>query len=231
MSRRHATLVAALSLTAAFVLGAALAQRGMMGGAPGATGSNGYGMGGGTMGASGGYGTGGYGTMGGGASQGQTMTWTAAQHAIQNSAAGATVNTADNSLTFNDTRIHMNVIAVQPDNPDTTFEVGGLVDPTLHIPRGATVTMTLVNMDYGQDMPHGLVLTREAPPYPYMGTGMMGGGNGIPPLAARSTDDLQSATYASGTLQFQATTPGTYYYVCQVPGHAQDGMYGKIIVE
>ena len=231
MSRRHAALVAALFLTGAIVLGAALAQRGMTGTALGATGSNayGYGMGGGMMGGSG-YGMGGYG-MSGSAYQGQAMTWSAAQQAIHNSAPNATVNAADNSLTFAGTRVHMNVIAVQPDKPDTTFEIGGLVEPTLHIPRDATVTLTLVNMDYGQDMPHGLVLTREAPPYPYMGSGMMGGGNGIPPLAARSTDDLQTATYASGTLQFQATTPGTYYYVCQVPGHAQDGMYGKIVIE
>jgi len=28
-----------------------------------------------------------------------------------------------------------------------------------------------------------------------------------------------------------AATPGTYYYVCQVPGHAQDGMYGKIVID
>lgn len=218
MSRgRQAGFLAALFLTAALALGVVLAQRGMTGGAPGGTAGNGYGMGGGRM--------------GGSAYQGQPMTWNAARQAIHNSAPGATIDTADNSLTFTGTRIHLDVIAVQPDKPDTTFEIGGLVDPTLHIPRGATVTLTLINMDYGQDMPHGLVLTRQAPPYPYMGTGMMGGGNGIPPLAARSTDDLQTATYASGTLQFQATTPGTYYYVCQVPGHAQEGMYGKIIVD
>ena len=230
MSRgRRAALLAALFLTAAVVLGAALAQRGMMGAGPDGYAANGYGRGGGMMGGNG-YGMGGYG-MGGSAYQGQAMTWNAAQQAIQDSAPGATVNAADNSLTFTGTHIHMNVIAVQPGKPDTTFEVGGLVDPTLHIPRGATVTMTLVNMDYGQDMPHGLVLTRRAPPYPYMGTGMMVGGSGIPPLAARTSDNLQNATYASGTLQFSATVPGTYYYVCQVPGHAQEGMYGKIIID
>ena len=213
--RRHAAILAAVFLTAAIVLGAALAQRGMMNGGYASGARNGYG----------------YGMMGGGATQGQPMTWSAAQQAIQNSAPGATVNTTDNSLTFTGTRIHLNVIAVQPGKPDTTFEIGGLVDPTLHIPRGANVTLTLINMDYGRDMPHGLVLTRQAPPYPYMGTGMMSGGNGIPPLAARTTDNLQSATYTSGTLQFTATTPGTYYYLCQVPGHAQHGMYGKIVIE
>ncbi len=221
MSRgRPAALLAALFLTAAVVLGAALAQRGTTGGGYDGAHGNGYGPG-----------MGGNGMMGGSAYQGQPMSWSAAQRAIQDSAPGATVDAADNSLTFTGTSIHVNVVAVQPGEPDTTFEVGGLVNPTLHIRRGATITMTLVNMDYGRDMPHGLVLAREAPPYPYMGTGMMGGGYGIPPLAARTTDDLESATYASGSVQFRATSPGTYYYLCQVPGHAQDGMYGKIIVD
>ena len=30
----------------------------------------------------------------------------------------------------------------------------------------------------------------------------------------------------TGTLTFTATTPGTYRYLCPVPGHAQDGMTG-----
>jgi len=85
-------------------------------------------------------------------------------------------------------------------------------------------------MDYGNGMAHGLIITRLPPPYPYMGT-MMAATGGIPPLAPRSSDSLQNASYAAGTAHFRATTPGTYYYLCQVPGHAQKGMYGKIIVE
>ncbi|RMF30463.1 MAG: hypothetical protein D6752_04035, partial [Candidatus Nitrosothermus koennekii] len=30
---------------------------------------------------------------------------------------------------------------------------------------------------------------------------------------------------------FTADTPGTYYYICLVPGHAALGMQGKFIVE
>ena len=30
----------------------------------------------------------------------------------------------------------------------------------------------------------------------------------------------------TATLTFTATTPGTYHYLCPVPGHAQEGMAG-----
>jgi nitrite reductase (NO-forming) len=34
----------------------------------------------------------------------------------------------------------------------------------------------------------------------------------------------------AGTLTFTATTPGTYQYLCPVPGHAQQGMTGTFNV-
>jgi len=33
-----------------------------------------------------------------------------------------------------------------------------------------------------------------------------------------------------GTLTFTAATPGTYHYLCPVPGHAQKGMTGTFTV-
>ena len=39
-----------------------------------------------------------------------------------------------------------------------------------------------------------------------------------------------SAGMHAGTLSFTASTPGTYRYLCPVPGHAQDGMTGTFIV-
>jgi len=35
----------------------------------------------------------------------------------------------------------------------------------------------------------------------------------------------------SGEVTFTAGAPGTYYYICTVPGHALQGMQGKFIVE
>jgi len=34
----------------------------------------------------------------------------------------------------------------------------------------------------------------------------------------------------AGTLTFTAVTPGSYQYLCSVPGHAQDGMAGAFTV-
>ncbi len=238
--RQRSALIGAVLLTAALLVGASLAQRGMGGTAGtgyGATGHGGtdYGDAGMGPGQMGGYGrAGGYGMMGQGyGGQGiRTVDWNAARAMIASGLQGATIDPTTNTVSYTGASVTLDVIAVQPDEPDTTFEIAGLVDPTVTIPRGATVTLDLVNMDYGADMPHGLVLTRFAPPYPYMAP-MMGGGlrSGIPPLSARTDENLQSASYTSGTLRFRAATPGTYYYVCQVPGHAQKGMYGKIVVE
>lgn len=239
--RARAGLLGAMLLAAALLVGASLAQRGL-GGNGGSSGwgmtGSGYGMMGRGYGAmGGGYGTtgGGYGMMGGGYGgvAPQVLGWDAAQSILGSSADGAVVDPAGNTVTFAGDAVTLDVVAVQPDRPDTTFEIAGLVDPTVRVQRGAVVTVRLINMDYGQDMPHGLVITRLPPPYPYMAMPMMPGGawGGIPPLVARSNEDLQAARYAGGSMRFRLDAAGTYFYVCQVPGHAQDGMYGRLIVE
>ena len=40
-----------------------------------------------------------------------------------------------------------------------------------------------------------------------------------------------SAGLHEGTLTFTAATPGTYHYLCPVPGHAQKGMRGIFTVQ
>ena len=45
---------------------------------------------------------------------------------------------------------------------------------------------------------------------------------------------LGNPTFAGmheGTLAFTASTPGTYHYLCPVPGHAQKGMRGIFTVQ
>ena len=35
----------------------------------------------------------------------------------------------------------------------------------------------------------------------------------------------------SGSVTFTAGAPGSYYYICTIPGHALQGMQGNFIVE
>ena len=39
-----------------------------------------------------------------------------------------------------------------------------------------------------------------------------------------------SAGMHTGTLSFTASTSGSYQYLCPVPGHAQKGMVGTLVV-
>jgi len=46
--------------------------------------------------------------------------------------------------------------------------------------------------------------------------------------------DVTTKTIKSGktaTLTFTPETPGTYKFICSVPGHARSGMHGKLIVK
>lgn len=65
------------------------------------------------------------------------------------------------------------------------------------------------------------------------GYGMMGGfGN---PNSNYQTIDSNEAPKAMNTslqnASILASQSGTYYYICQVPGHATNGMYGEFIIE
>jgi len=42
--------------------------------------------------------------------------------------------------------------------------------------------------------------------------------------------DPTAAGMHVGTLTFTTANPGTYHYLCPVPGHAQKGMVGLLIV-
>ncbi|QQE81457.1 plastocyanin [Alicyclobacillus sp. SO9] len=80
-------------------------------------------------------------------------------------------------------------------------------------------------MDSG--MPHGIELTAANPPYSYMSM-MQGGiysGSFIPPLP-----EAQNDQYPVAASTFVVNQTGNFHYLCQVPGHAAKGMYGKMIV-
>lgn len=100
-----------------------------------------------------------------------------------------------------------------------SFVINNMTNPTLIIPRGAKVTMTVVNVD--TDAYHGLTLTGATPPYTYNFMPMMMGS-----LASTGVLPPSSSEFPSQQISF--TVSGEMYYVCPVPGHAQSGMYGLI---
>lgn len=134
---------------------------------------------------------------------------------------------------------------------DDVFVVGGLIDPTLVIPAGAAVQLVFVNLD--DDMYHNFAVTSLAPPYDYMpmsgmmwsnsssswyGGGMMGRGVGSGAIFVAATPILPPANYGQGlayyyyydATAFTMEGNGSYWYICTYPGHAQSGMYGRILL-
>jgi len=111
------------------------------------------------------------------------------------------------------------------------FVIDGEINPTLVIrsPGPVRLNITLVNLD--DDMYHNLVVTAEPPPYGYYPMSAM---MGQPSM--HMVPFLPPANYSSGIAQYYTygavlPGPGIYWYLCTYPGHAQEGMYGEILVE
>jgi rusticyanin len=139
---------------------------------------------------------------------------------------GATVSSAGHRITFSGTSVRLVVLASPADGPDETFRIAGMVDPVVVVKAGARVSIQVVNAD--PDTAQGLVITAG------------GAGSSWMPMLTASPAFTGSAVWFLGnptsaglhtaTLSFTASTPGTYRYLCPVPGHAQDGMTGTFIV-
>ncbi len=139
--------------------------------------------------------------------------------------AGATLDRSSNTITFTGTTVALTVLASPSDGPDETFRIAGLTNPTLVVPRGAEVTLRLINADFG--MVHNWLITNAQPPFPsvVMMAGPVVFGAVTPVLAEAGSSGMPSAT-----LTFTASVSGRYTYLCAVPGHAQEGMYGALVV-
>ncbi len=139
--------------------------------------------------------------------------------------AGATVGQTAKRITFQTSDVRLAVVASPSGGPDLTFRIAGLVNPTIVVPLGATVTVQVVNAD--PDMSHNWAVVNAQAPFSYMSmmSGAVFAGASSAPLG-----DPTSAGLPSETISFTASTAGTYTYLCQVPGHAAQGMYGTFQV-
>lgn len=140
--------------------------------------------------------------------------------------ASARVNRATNTITFTSERVRLAVLASPAGGPDETFRIAGLVNPKLVVPDGARIRIEVVNAD--PDTAHGLAVTASQDtrsPMP-----MMTARPAFPGSALWFLGNPTSAGMHTGTLDFTAATPGTYRYLCAVPGHARKGMAGTIVI-
>ncbi len=169
------------------------------------------------------------GMMGGGTGA-PVRTWSVQQvsAAVRASERGATIDRAANTITYHG---HQDVVVplaapVALRLPGMQWEIDGLINPTVIVPRGARITVELVNADQGYV--HGFEVTTARPPFTAMA--MMQGsvafpGGFIMPIPPESA---AGAPHAQST--FTASAPGTYSYICPVPGHAAQGMAGTLVV-
>lgn len=212
-----------LGLTLLGVLALASTAFGYMGG----FGMGGFGMGG--FGMMGRYGMmGGYRMMGGFGnpnSNYQTIDTNKANDAMNTALQNAAVDKTNNTITFNKQDVNITLLG-GPEYADEKFVVGSLVNPTIKVVKGAKVTLNFINEDEG--MLHGIEVITSPPPYAYMS---MMQGPIYPGAYVPVIPQAEDGNYPNASATFVASQSGTYYYICQVPGHAAKGMYGKIIIQ
>ncbi|WP_291764595.1 sulfocyanin-like copper-binding protein [Caldivirga sp. UBA161] len=156
------------------------------------------------------------------------------------------VYSSNNTIVFTSRDINLLVLAMMGDDAEKMFNatsppyahgdvfiIYGLINPTLVIPAGATIHVTFVNLD--DDMYHNFVVTVVSPPYPYNVMPYVGMYGGMGPQMMLLMRWLPPANYKANhaygyEYTLTITEPGTYWYLCTYPGHAEDGMYGEIIV-
>ena len=110
-----------------------------------------------------------------------------------------------------------------------SFEILGIINPEIIIREGSNVHFTAINVD--TDSYHNFVIGNSGPPFGYMGgNGMMGNGGNDLMGTMQYLPPTSNGHYAYANLTYSFSSPGTYWYLCTYPGHAENGMYGKIVV-
>jgi rusticyanin len=140
--------------------------------------------------------------------------------------AGATVDRAADTIAFTGASVRLTVLASPAGGPDETFRIAGLTDPAITVPADAEVSIVVINADPGAA--HGLVITAGGNTTSSMP--MVTARPAFPGSAVWFLGNPTPAGMHAATLGFTATAPGSYRYLCPVPGHAQNGMTGTFTV-
>ncbi|MHB8293349.1 MAG: cupredoxin domain-containing protein [Acidimicrobiales bacterium] len=177
------------------------------------------------------YGTMGSGMSGGGAGRRGTVNNTVNNSSlaglVRHGEQGAVIDAKTNTVTYKSQAVNLVALASPHGKPNMTWEIDGLVNPTVVVPPNAHLNVVLVNTDWGYM--HGFELTTTAPPYPHMAMAGVVDSFFLMPLPPRTTHSVTTASYYTRT---GSITPpaGTYHYLCPVPGHAAAGMFGTLVV-
>jgi rusticyanin len=139
---------------------------------------------------------------------------------------GATVSRARHQVTFSGGNARLIIVASPAGGPDERFRVAGLTDPAVVVKAGTRITIQVINAD--PDTAHGLVVTASGARSAWMP--MMTARPAFTGSALWFLGNPTPAGMHAGTISFTAGTPGTYRYLCPVPGHAQKGMTGSFTV-
>ncbi|HEX9907104.1 MAG TPA: hypothetical protein VGB78_01375 [Thermoplasmata archaeon] len=115
------------------------------------------------------------------------------------------------------------VFLAAPPEHDEIIVVNGLLNPTIHVSKGSKLTITLVNADPG--MYHNLALTTRDPPYSSMP--MMSHMSG-PRTSMLSPSE--TGYYWVQDMRITVNSPGQFWYLCEYPDHAEEGMYGRLVI-
>jgi rusticyanin len=158
----------------------------------------------------------------------QVISPAAARALARKTAATALVTPRARLVTYTGARVELVALGSPPGNPDETWNIAGMVNPTVHIRTGAQVTVHFFNADADKDTWHGWLLTTARPPYPRQVAQRVP--VAFPGAGARPVHGETSHRWFGRTMHFIAAQSGTYYYLCQVPGHARMAMYGELVV-
>lgn len=115
------------------------------------------------------------------------------------------------------------VFVAAPPGHDEIFVINGLLNPTIYISKGSQLTVTLANADPG--MFHDLALTTRDPPYSSMP--MMSHMSG-PRTSMLSPAEI--GYYWVQDMRIAANSPGKFWYLCEYADHAEEGMYGSLVI-
>lgn len=148
----------------------------------------------------------------------------AALAAAQKTQTQGHVSSDSKTLTFTQKAVRL-VAVTGPDNDMLSYRIDGLRNPSLVVPRGATLKLLFVNTD--DAMFHNIRFGAPQKVYPNLMTTYMKRSVGTPELPHKIETVLHGEEL---TLRAPATT-GTYAYLCTVRGHARGSMVGKVIVK